>query len=109
MKKINGIETQCIVALIKAEKLLGSGTNLAKAVGIRKQKLNYLKQNGKIPYAIAVQISSATKGKVSIKELCPQSEFLTKQINDAFRESVKKTEEKIIKYVQSCFRAFYLD
>ncbi|MEI8055471.1 MAG: YdaS family helix-turn-helix protein [bacterium] len=66
-------------ALTKAEQLYGSASELARKIGISKQRFNYWK-SGKtlLPYDKAVKIFIVTDGRVSLYDLRPDLSLLTK-------------------------------
>ncbi|CAL7962439.1 conserved hypothetical protein [Gammaproteobacteria bacterium] len=98
MKMINEASRYVIVAIRKAERIVGSATKLVQRLGVSRQRFNYWKQSGEVPYEIAVQIYVITDGKVTIEELCPKFRFLTKQMKGTFLKTIK---EQLMQFVQS--------
>lgn len=67
-------------AIIKAERLVGSETELARIVGVNRQNINYWKSPhtcGLLPYDVAIRITMATRGEVTLYELRPDLKYLT--------------------------------
>lgn len=75
-----GFKERSNKALQKAAKLKGSGNILASEMGVTRQSLYYTKMsNGLIPYEKAIKICMVTKGMVSLYELRPDLEKLTRE------------------------------
>lgn len=58
-------------AIIRAERMLGSGTKLARAADSTRQNVNNWKIRSLIPYEKAALIFVATRGKVTLYDLRP--------------------------------------
>ncbi len=68
-------------ALMMAIRLCGSTKNLAKKIGITKQRLNYWKSGTNLMhYDIAVKIFIATEGLVSLYDLRPDLADTTRKL-----------------------------
>lgn len=79
-----GIHALSSEAITKAEKIIGSEKELARKIGVCKQKLNSWKLRSLIPYHMAVAIFITTKYRVDIDELRPDLKSFTKR----FRKSI---------------------
>jgi|GEM_PF-4726531 len=66
------------VAITKAAKIVGTEMALATKLGVSRQNLNYWK-NASLPCEVAILISLATGGEVSIDELRPDLKPLMKK------------------------------
>ena len=92
MKSINGAILLSAIGLKKAAGIVGSESALAKQIGVRKQKLNYWKLYTLLPCDIAMEISAATYGHVSLIELRPDLKGAIKKYEKSIIKKYKKTE-----------------
>ena len=82
MKTINrAVLIQSAIGIKKAEDWAGSETALALLMGERKQKINYWKLYGLIPFDMAMKMSVITKGYVDLIELRPDVGVILKKYN----------------------------
>ena len=100
---VKGLVAQIAIAIIKAERIKGSGTKLAKAAGVSKQRLNDYKQNRLLPYEMAVRIFIAVGGKVTLEELRPDLKSLTRGMMIIF---LKQSLQKMFQFLQSSCNLF---
>ena len=102
MKTTSEVIALIAIAIIRAERIFGSATKLAEAIGVTRQRLNYWKQNELLPLEMAIRIFVATYGKVSLFALRPDlKELMKKMISILFVQALGKVSQMAQSAIES--------